>query len=112
MGKWIDVAAVEELPPGQGRLVDADDVTIAVYNIDGEYFAIEDYCSHDEVSMLDCGLAPEEILDGDQVICPRHGARFCLRTGEALTPPAYEPVAIFPIRVEAGRVQVCDDRRD
>lgn len=112
MNNWIDVAAVEDLLPGQGRRVETDDITIAVYNIDGEYYAVEDFCSHDEVSMLECGLEPEEILDGDQIICPRHGARFCLRTGEALTPPAYEPVATFPTRVEAGRVQVRDNRED
>lgn len=112
MSNWIDVAAVDELAPGQGRLINTDDQTIAVYNVGGEYYAIEDNCSHDEVPMLECGLAPEEILDGDQIICPRHGARFCLRTGEALTPPAYEPVATFPIRIADGRVQVCDEGHD
>lgn len=112
MTDWVDVAEVDELAPGQARLVDVDDVMVAVFNIDGEYHAIEDNCSHDDASMLGCGLAPEELLDGDQIICPRHGARFCLRTGDALTPPAYEPIVTFPVRIEAGRVQVRDDRWD
>lgn len=112
MTEWVDVAEVDELGPGQARLIDVDDVMVAVFNIDGEYHAIENNCSHDDAPILGCGLAPEEILDGDQIICPRHGARFCLRTGDALTPPAYEPVATFPIRIEAGRVQVRDDRWD
>lgn len=112
MSDWIDVAGIDELPPGQGKLVEADDVAIAVFNIDGELYALEDTCTHDESPMLGCGLGPEEILDGDQVICPRHGARFCVKTGEALTPPAYEPVATFPVRIESGRVQVRDDRWD
>jgi 3-phenylpropionate/trans-cinnamate dioxygenase ferredoxin component len=51
-------------------------------------------------------------VDGDEVICPRHGARFCIRTGEALSPPAYEPVPTFPVRVTDGMVQVRDDRWD
>lgn len=112
MGDWVDVADSDELAPGQARLVDVDDVMVAVFNIDGEYHAIEDTCSHDEAPMLGCGLEAEDVLDGDQIICPRHGARFCLRTGDALTPPAYEPVTTFPVRVNAGRIQVRDDRWD
>ena len=57
----------------------------------------------------------EQILfavEGDQVVCPRHGARFCIRTGAALTAPAYEPAACLPVRVEQGEVQVRDDRWD
>jgi len=51
-----------------------------------------------------------EPIDGDQVVCPRHGARFSIKTGEALTPPAFEPVSKLPVRVEDGVVQVRDDR--
>ena len=108
MSDWIDVAPVEDFGPGQGRLVGADDTRIAVFNLDGEYYAIEDRCSHDGSPFLGCGLEPQELLQGDQLICPRHGARFCLRTGEALTPPAYEPAARFPVRVENGMVQIRD----
>jgi len=112
MSDWVDVAGIDELPPGQGKLVEADDVAIAVFNIDGEYYAIEDTCSHEEASMLGCCESADEILDGDQIVCLLHGARFCVKTGEALTPPAYEPVATFPVRIESGRVQVRDDRWD
>jgi 3-phenylpropionate/trans-cinnamate dioxygenase ferredoxin subunit len=52
------------------------------------------------------------VLEGDQIICPRHGARFCVRTGEALTAPAYEPTAKLPLRVENGVIEVKDDRWD
>ncbi|MDN5874482.1 MAG: non-heme iron oxygenase ferredoxin subunit [Sinobacteraceae bacterium] len=112
MTDWVDVAAIEELESGQARLVKVEDVMVAVFNIDGEYRAIEDTCSHDGAPMLGCGLETGDVLDGDQVICPRHGARFCLRTGEALTPPAYEPLTTFMVRVADGRVQVRDDRWD
>lgn len=110
MSDWVDVAGVDEIPPGKGKVVDVDDVPIAVYNIDGEYYAVEDTCTHEELPILDSGLEPEEVLDGNEVVCPHHGARFCVNTGEAMAPPAYEPLATFPVRVESGRIQVRDDR--
>lgn len=110
MSDWIDVASVGEFGPGQARLVDVDDTLIAVFSLNGDYYAIEDKCTHDGSPFLGCGLEPQDLLEGDQLICPRHGARFCLRTGEALTPPAYEPAATFPVRVENGMVQTRDDR--
>ncbi len=112
MSDWIDVAPATEFKPGQSRLVEADNVSIAVFNLDGDYFALEDVCTHDGSPMLGCGLEADEVIDGDQIICPRHGARFCIRTGEALTPPAYEPIAMFPVRIENGVIQTRDDRWD
>ena len=106
MSDWIAVAAVGELAPGASKVADVDGVTVAVFNIGGEYFAIEDVCTHDG------GELAGGILEGDQIICPRHGARFCVRTGEALSAPAYEPTAKFPVRIENGTVQVRDDRWD
>ena len=76
---------------------------VAVYNIDGEFFAIEDVCTHDGG-----GLAGG-VVEDHQVICPRHGARFCLRTGKALTPPAYEPVKSHLTRVVDGYVEVASE---
>ena len=106
MSDWIAVAVVGELAPGASRVVDVDGVTVAVFNIGGEYFAIEDVCTHDG------GELANGVLEGDQIICPRHGARFCVRTGEALSAPAYEPTAKFPVRINNGVVQVRDDRWD
>jgi len=51
-------------------------------------------------------------VEVDQIVCPRHGARFCIRTGEVLAPPAFEPIAIFPVRVNNGEIEVRDDRWD
>ncbi len=104
MSDWVDVASVNDFPAGSRRTVDVDDVMIIVFNIDGEYHAIEDVCTHD-YSSLDDGT-----LEGDEIICPRHGARFNIRTGEALTAPAYEAIPTFPVRVSDGTVQVKDDR--
>lgn len=106
MGKWVDVAPVDELLPGFWRTVDVEGTQIAVFNVNGEYHAIEDLCTHDG------GILTGGTVEGEEVICPRHGARFSIITGEALSPPAHEPVATFPVRVEAGKVQVKDDRWD
>ena len=106
MSEWVDVAPVTELPPGSRRVVDVDNVLIAVFNLDGGYYAIEDVCTHDG------GELASGACEGDAIVCPRHGARFSIKTGAVLAPPAYEPVATFPVRVEGGLVQVRDHRWD
>lgn len=112
MSAWTDVAPASEFGPGQTRLVNVSGVDIAVFNLEGQYYAIADICTHDGSPMLGCGLSPEEVIEGGQVICPRHGARFCIRTGAALTPPAYEPLACYPVRIKDGMVQTCSDPQD
>jgi 3-phenylpropionate/trans-cinnamate dioxygenase ferredoxin component len=106
MSDWVTVAKTDELAPGKWRTLDVDGTAIVVFNIEGDYYAIEDVCTHDG------GQLTGGAVEGDQIICPRHGSRFCIRTGEALTPPAYEPTAKFPVRVHEGAVQVRDDRWD
>lgn len=100
MAEWIDVAAVENLPAGEKVIVDTDAGKIAVFHLTQGIFAIEDRCSHDggELASGSC--------EGDEIICPRHGARFCLRNGKALTPPAYEDIETFPTRIENAMIQV------
>ncbi|HYW03809.1 MAG TPA: non-heme iron oxygenase ferredoxin subunit [Gammaproteobacteria bacterium] len=100
MAEWTDVAPVEELPPGRHKVVDLDDVMVAVFNVDGAFYAIEDVCTHDG------GVLTGGIIEGCEIECPRHGARFDIRTGEALTAPAYEPTETFRVRVHEGMVQV------
>jgi len=98
----VVVCSVEELPPGDVRIVRADSLAIGVYNAQGEPYAIEDRCSHD-----DGPLAEGDFDEDDYVaVCPRHGSRFDIRTGTALTLPAYRPVATFPVKVENGLVIV------
>lgn len=103
MPNWIDVAKETDIKPGQCKVVDVDDVMVAVYNIEGKFFAIEDTCTHDG------GELASGDVEGDEVICPRHGARFCIKNGEALTPPAYEDVETYETRVADGMVQVADE---
>lgn len=106
MSAWTDVTPPGEFPPGSRRVVDVEGTAVAVFNIDGAIHAIEDACTHDGGE-----LASGE-LDGDIITCPRHGARFSVRSGEVLAPPAYESLRVFPVRVEQGIVQVRDDRWD
>jgi len=100
MSDWTDVGAASELPAGSRKLINTAAGEIAVFNLDGEYFAIADICTHDG------GELASGRCEGDQIICPRHGARFCIRDGRSLTPPAYEDIETFPVRVENGIVQV------
>lgn len=106
MSDWVDVSSAASFAKGECRIVDADGTRIAVFNLDGEFHAIEDVCTHDG------GDLASGCRDGDVIVCPRHGARFSIRTGDALTAPAFEATAVFPVRVEAGVVQVRDDRWD
>jgi 3-phenylpropionate/trans-cinnamate dioxygenase ferredoxin subunit len=104
MSDWVTVCLADELPAGAHRVVDVDGAQVAVFNLEGQFFAIEDVCTHDG------GILTGGSIEGDQIVCPRHGARFSIRTGDALTPPAFEATATFPVRVENGVVQVRDDR--
>jgi 3-phenylpropionate/trans-cinnamate dioxygenase ferredoxin subunit len=106
MSDWKDVARAEEFGPGEARLVEGGGVKIAVVNVEGELFAIADSCTHDGFPLLGSGIDPRDLIEGDRISCPRHGAQFCLRTGAPLTPPAWEPVAIFPVRIVDGMIQV------
>jgi len=104
MSEWVEVAHEEAITIGHPVHVEIDGVGIAVFKLDDGFYAIEDVCSHDG------GKLTGGCVENDQIICPRHSARFSIKTGEALTAPAYEPTAIFPVRTENGMVQVKDDR--
>ncbi len=106
MSNWIDVAPENDFADGGWRAVEIDETLIAVFKLDGAYYAIEDVCTHDG------GILTGGTLDGEQIVCPRHGARFSIRTGKVLGPPAYEDLTTFPVRVAAGMVQVRDARWD
>jgi 3-phenylpropionate/trans-cinnamate dioxygenase ferredoxin component len=97
---WIDLGVAHELPDGQAKSLSVGRRTIAVVRSGDAFFAIEDICTHDGAQ-----LTGGEI-EGNEIICPRHGARFCLRTGEALTPPAYEPARVFETKIENGHLWV------
>jgi 3-phenylpropionate/trans-cinnamate dioxygenase ferredoxin subunit len=97
---WLPVVPAASVAPGDFAQVEIDSALVAVFNVGGTFYAIDDVCTHDGG-----GLAGGAV-EGDVVICPRHGARFCLRTGAALTPPAYEPVRTYETRINGGMVEV------
>ncbi|MEE2803102.1 MAG: non-heme iron oxygenase ferredoxin subunit [Pseudomonadota bacterium] len=106
MADWVDVAPVEGIQNRRSVLVDVDGTMVVVFNLEGEYYAVEDVCTHDGAEIAS-GCLVEDAIE-----CPRHGARFDLRTGAVLAPPAYEPLQTFPVRVDNGMVQVRDERWD
>ena len=101
MEDFVRVAATEDLPPGERLLVELEGIRIALFNLDGEFYAIEDVCTHDGGPLVE-----GEILDGGQVECPRHGARFDIRIGEALSMPAFEPTPSYDVQVDGGDIYV------
>jgi 3-phenylpropionate/trans-cinnamate dioxygenase ferredoxin subunit len=100
MSRWVDVATVYDLPPGNRRVVDVDGIAVAVFNVGGEFLAIRDACTHDG------GILSNGELEDDVIVCPRHGARFSIRTGAVMGPPAYEDLETFFVRVSQGKVQI------
>src|SRR5436305_14033261 len=91
----IDICVVGELPPGAMRMVEWEDLEIGVFNCDGEIYAIEDRCSHDNGTLVEGELDQESCT----VECPRHGSRFDLRTGKPPTLPAHVPGHTFPVTI-------------
>lgn len=106
MSDWQDVMNEAALAEGENTVVDVDGTDVAIFKIDGQCYAIADHCSHDG------GEIASGTVDGDEIICPRHGARFCIKTGAVTAPPAYEAIDCFPVRIEQGKIQVRDNRWD
>jgi len=100
MSEFFNVGRLDEVRPGSKLLVDHNGRALAVFNVDGTLYAIDDVCTHDGGP-----LAEGEFL-GCEVRCPRHGARFDVRTGKALGFPAFEPVATHLVEVRNGEIFV------
>ena len=98
--KWIDAGPTADLHDGEAISIPVGRRVVAVVRSGDEYFAIEDICTHDGAELTGGDV------EGTEIICPRHGARFCLRTGQALSPPAYEPVRVFETKITDGRLWV------
>jgi 3-phenylpropionate/trans-cinnamate dioxygenase ferredoxin component len=95
---WVDVGSTTGLREASPLAVEVDGLALVVVRCGNDLYAVEDRCTHDGES-----FAGAEV-ESCQLICPRHGARFCLRTGEALTPPAYEPLRTYAVRQQNGRL--------
>jgi 3-phenylpropionate/trans-cinnamate dioxygenase ferredoxin subunit len=100
VSRFVTVANTAEIGPGEREIFDVEGYYIAIFNVDGTYYAIEDVCTHDD------GPLVEGDLDGFEIECPRHGARFDVRTGKALSMPAVIDVKRFNVRVEGDEIQL------
>ena len=98
--QYYRLGSIEEIPPGERVFIEIGDIPIVVFNVGGNFYAIGDVCTHDG------GPLGDGDLEDHQVICPRHGARFDIRTGEALTLPAVVATPWYPTRVIADQLEV------
>lgn len=98
--RFVKVGLDSDIPEGEVKVFEAENTGIALARVGGALFAVEDVCTHDD------GPLGEGGLEGCEIVCPRHGARFDIRTGVATRMPAAGPVAVFPVKVENGEVFV------
>lgn len=98
--EFVPIAAVSDLPDGERLFVEIDDRELVVFNIAGDYYAIGDVCSHDD------GPLGEGELEGHDVICPRHGARFDIRSGRVNALPAVVDIPAYHVRVVGDQIEV------
>ena len=100
MAEFIKVAKVNEVPPGKSKVIDLGGLCIALFNVNGRYFAINDMCTHAG------GSLSEGDVSGTIVECPLHGARFDLETGVVLSPPAESNVTAYRVQVEGDDLMI------
>jgi 3-phenylpropionate/trans-cinnamate dioxygenase ferredoxin component len=100
MSVWADVGGIADLEASSHLEAEVDGFRVRITRVNGTLYAFEDRCTHDDSPFDDA------IIEDCEIICPRHGARFSLRSGEALSPPAYEPLRIFDVREAGERIEV------
>jgi 3-phenylpropionate/trans-cinnamate dioxygenase ferredoxin subunit len=98
--EFVDVATIDELKPGERMVVELGRHWVAIFNVDGNYYAIDDVCTHDD------GPLAEGELQGCIIACPRHGATFDIRTGKVLTPPALTDVQSYDVQIQGENIQI------
>jgi biphenyl 2,3-dioxygenase ferredoxin component len=97
----VTVRKATDVKPGELAALEVEGVRIAIANVDGRLFAIDELCTHEQ-----CSLAEEGTLEGVVVTCGCHGAQFDVTTGRVLAPPAVEPLKVYPLHVEGGQIVV------
>lgn len=97
---YYPICSTDELPSGERLFIEIGMASVVVFNIAGDYYAIDDVCTHDN------GPLGDGEVEEYQIICPRHGARFDIRTGEVLSLPAVKDVTSYPVRVHDGMVEI------
>ena len=102
VGEWVTVARAADIPPGHAARVEIDEVPVALFNVGGELLCVDDTCTHQEASLSEGDLDLERCA----IECPLHGSAFDLRTGDAITLPAVEPVRVHRVEVADGVIRV------
>ena len=100
MAKWVDVGFPEEIEDQGCKIIEINSIPIAIFNLSGMFYAIEDNCPHQHLPLAD-GL-----VENNTITCPYHGAMFNIITGDVLAPPACDNLHIFATRVQDGKVQI------
>jgi len=98
--EFLEIAPASELPNGERLFVELGDKPIVIFNIAGQYFAIGDICTHDD------GPLGDGVLEGTNIVCPRHGAEFDVRTGQAMQMPAVVDIPAYPVQIRDGNIFV------
>ena len=98
--EFVEIAPASELPNGERLFVDLGDKPVVIFNIAGQFFAIGDVCTHDD------GPLGDGMLESFNIVCPRHGAEFDVRTGQAVQMPAVVDIPAYPVKVVDGFLQV------
>lgn len=98
--EFLDIAPASELPNGERLFIEVEGKSIVIFNIADQYFAIADICTHDD------GPLGDGDLEGYNIVCPRHGGEFDVRTGKAVQLPVVVDVPAYPVRVVDGMIQV------
>ena len=96
--RWVEVVDADAIAEGDVRTFEIEGERIAIARAEGQLHAVENVCSHDD------GPLGDGSIDGHCIVCPRHGAKFDVRTGEALTMPAVTPIESYPVKEEGGKV--------
>jgi 3-phenylpropionate/trans-cinnamate dioxygenase ferredoxin subunit len=98
--EYLDIAPESELPNGERLFIEVEGKSLVIFNIAGQYYSIGDICSHDD------GPVGDGDIEGHNIVCPRHGGEFDVRTGQAVQMPAVVDIPAYPVRVVSGMIQV------
>jgi 3-phenylpropionate/trans-cinnamate dioxygenase ferredoxin subunit len=98
--EFIPITSINDLSNGERLLIEIGDLDIVIFNIAGRYFAIGDVCTHDD------GPLSDGDIEGYEIICPRHGARFDLRSGKANSLPAIVDIPTYPVRIVGDQIEI------
>ena len=103
MGEFVKVAKTSDIPAGTAKSFIVENEVVAIFNLNNNFYALKDQCSHMDLPLSD------GILEDGVIICAYHGAEFDIKTGDVLCPPAYEPVESFEVKVEDDQIYVSID---